>query len=75
MRYKPSDECHACRPPKRYPGCHATCPIGIAQAEENEKRYTETLEAVRAIPDHEGTRKARDRELRRSKNGRNAKNR
>jgi len=63
--------CMACRPPKRYPGCHAVCPVGIAQAKKNAKRYAETLEAVRAIPDHAETRKARERALRRQKNGRN----
>jgi hypothetical protein len=60
VRYEPSEACHACRPPKRYPGRHAVCPAGIELARLNEERYAETLTAVRAIPDHEHTRKAKD---------------
>jgi hypothetical protein len=75
MRYEPSDECHACRPPKRYPGCHAVCPVGIELARLNAERYAETLTAVRAIPDHEATKKGRNEALRRQKNGRNPANR
>ena len=61
MRYEPSDECHACRPPKRYPGCHAVCPVGIAQAKKNAERYAETLSDLRAQPDHEHTKRLKDR--------------
>ena len=75
MRYEPSDECHACRPPKRYPGCHSVCPVGIAQAKKNAERYAETLSALRAIPDHAETKKAREQALRRQKTGRNPINR
>lgn len=75
MRYEPSDECRACRPPKRYPGCHAVCPVGIEQAKKNAERYAETLAAVRAIPEHTATRKARNEALRRQKTDRNPINR
>jgi hypothetical protein len=75
MRYEPSEACHACRAPKRYPGCHAVCPVGIEQAKKNTERYAETLETVRAIPEHAETRKARNDALRRSKSGRNPMNR
>lgn len=32
--------CHGCVPPKRHPGCHSTCPDGIAdkQAWEEERK-------------------------------------
>ena len=75
MKYYAGKECQACRPPKRYPGCHAVCPVGIKLAKKNEERYAETLTVVRAIPEHTETRKARNDALRRSKSGRNPVNR
>jgi hypothetical protein len=75
MRYEPSDECYACRTPKRFPGCHAVCPVGIKQAEKNAERYAETLEAVRAIPDHKATNKRRDAAAKSVRAGRLARNR
>jgi len=62
--------CQPCRAPKRHPGCHSTCPIGIAQAKANAERYAKTLAATRAIPEHTETRKARNKEICRSKAGR-----
>jgi hypothetical protein len=69
------ETCQPCRPPKRHVGCRETCEGWKWREEQKQLRYAETLTAVRAIPDHEATKKGRNEALRRQKNGRNPVNR
>jgi hypothetical protein len=65
-----------CQPCKnRHPGCHATCPGYQFREEQKQERYAAKLAAERAIPEHRATKQARNKELRRSKSGRNPMNR
>lgn len=43
--YKFFNSCYNCRPPKRYPGCHATCP----NYAEDKKNYN----AIKVVADLE----------------------
>jgi hypothetical protein len=67
--------CQPCKPPKRHAECHINCPGYLAREEQKQQRYAATLAAERAIPEHRATKQARNSELRRSKSGRNPKNR
>lgn len=35
------EECHHCKPPKRYPGCHDHCPEYIASKADYDKKRRE----------------------------------